>query len=119
MEPTNNTTRRDVIQNAVSDQVHLGGVKLPQQIQALLERLGPETRVEPALTGSGTYRGTILVETAQELIQRISPQYAAIHRKDDLDSRPRIGDHVCISYSDGIGHVRQVRERNRSKELAR
>jgi hypothetical protein len=97
----------------------LAGVEIPQQIQPLLKELGRETRVELALTDSGTYRGTILVETAQELIQRISPLYAAIHRKDDLDSRPRIGDHVCISYSDGIGHVRQARERNRSKELAR
>jgi hypothetical protein len=97
----------------------LAGGKPPQQVQALLERLGPETRVEPALTDSGTYRGSVVVETAHELIQRISPQYAVIHRKDDLYSRPRIGDHVCITYSDGDGHVRKVRERNRNKELAR
>ena len=136
MEPTNNATRRDVIQNAVSHQIQelegsgrsrralatLFSSELnhaPQQVQAILERLGPETRVEPALTDSGTYRGSVVVETAHELIQRISPQYAVIHRKDDLDSRPRIGDHVCISYSDGDGHVRKVREKNRTKELAR
>ena len=97
----------------------LGGAKAPQQVQAILERLGPETRVEPALSDSGTYRGSVVVETAHELIQRVSPQYAVIHRKDDLDSRPRIGDQVCISYSDGDGHVRKVRERSRNKELAR
>jgi hypothetical protein len=97
----------------------LGGGKAPQQVQAILERLGPETRVEPALTDSGTYRGLVVVETAHELIQRISPQCAVIHRKDDLDSRPRIGDQVCITYSGGDGHVRKVRERSRNKELAR
>ena len=97
----------------------LGGGKASQQVQAILERLGPETRVEPALTDSGSYRGSVVVETAHELIQRISPQYAVIHRKDDLDSRPRIGDHVCISYSDSQGHVRKVREKSRGKELAR
>jgi hypothetical protein len=97
----------------------LGGAKIPLQVQPLLERLGPETRVELALTDSGTYRGTVLVETADELIQRISPQCAVIHSKDDLDTSPRIGDQVCITYSDGAGHVRKVRERNRSKELSR
>ena len=97
----------------------LGGGKAPQQVQAILERLGPETRVEPALTDSGTYRGSVVVETAHELIQRISPQYAVIHRKDDLDSKPRIGDHVCVTYSNGNGHVHKVRERSRNKELAR
>ena len=97
----------------------LGGGKASQQVQAILERLGPETRVEPALTDSGTYRGLVVVETAHELIQRISPHCAVIHRKDDLDSRPRIGDQVCITYSGGDGHVRKVRERSRNKELAR
>jgi len=122
------TLRDDVIQKVVN--LHnketetdtrdlLGGGKAPQQVQAVLERLGPETRVEPALTDSGTYRGSVVVETAHELIQRISPQYAVIHRKDDLDSRARIGDQVCITYSGGDGHVRRVRERSRNKELAR
>jgi hypothetical protein len=96
-----------------------GGAKIPPQVQPLLERLGPGTRVELALTDNGTYRGTVLVETPDELIQRISSQYAVIHSKDHLDSKPRIGDHVCIAYSGGTGRVRQVHERNRSKELAR
>ena len=122
------TLRDDVIQKVVN--LHnketetdtrdlLGGGKAPQQVQAILERLGPETRVEPALTDSGSYRGSVVVETAHELIQRISPQYAVIHRKADLDSRPRIGDHVCITYSGGDGHVRNVPERSRNKEMAR
>ena len=57
------------------------------------------------------------METADELIQRISPHYAVIHSKDHLDSRHRIGDHVCITYSVGTGRVRQVYEKNRSEEL--
>jgi len=117
MEPTNNATRRDVTE--ADARKHLRARKAPQQVQAILERLGPETLVEPALTDSGTYRGSVVVETAHELIQRISPHYAVIHRKEDLDTRPRIGDQVCITYSNGDGHVRKVRERTRNKELAR
>jgi len=117
MEPTNNATRRDVTE--ADARKHLRARKAPQQVQAILERLGPETLVEPALTDSGTYRGSVVVETAHELIQRISPHYAVIHRKEDLDIRPRIGDQVCITYSYGRGHVRKVRERSRNKELAR
>lgn len=68
-----------------------------------LKELGPEAWVHPALTDSGVYRGTVLVETA----------------KDDLDTVPRIGQHVRVRYSDGIGHVVQAPVRNRGKELAR
>jgi hypothetical protein len=97
----------------------LGGAELPLQVQLALKELGPEARIDQALNDSGVYRGTILAETTQNLIQQITPQSAVIHRKDDLDSVPPIGNHVRISYSDGLGHVQQVRERSRSKELAR
>jgi len=97
----------------------LGGAELPRQVQLALKELGPEGRIGQALTDSGIYRGTVLAETTQNLIQQITPQSAVIHRKDDLDGVPRIGEHVRISYSDGLGHVQQIRERSRSKELAR
>ena len=97
----------------------LGGAELPQQVRVALSGLRPDARIEQALTDSGVYRGTILAETAQDLVQQISPHSAVIHRMDDLDIVPRVGNHVRISYSDGLGHVQEVRERSRSKELAR
>jgi hypothetical protein len=97
----------------------LGGAELPQQVQLALKELKPEARIDRALTDSGVYRGSVIAETANDLIQRISAQSAVIHRKDELDYLPRIGDHVRISYSDGFAHVQQVRERSRGKELAR
>jgi hypothetical protein len=97
----------------------LGGDELPQQVQLALEELGPEARIDQALNDSGVYRGTVLAETTQNLIQQITPQSAVIHRKDDLDSLPPIGNHVRISYREGRGHVQQVRERSHSKELSR
>jgi hypothetical protein len=97
----------------------LGGAELPQQVRIALNELRPDARIEQALTDSGVYRGTILAETAQDLVQQISPHSAVIHRKDHLDAPPQTGERVRISYSDGFGQVQQVRERSRSKELAR
>jgi len=97
----------------------LGGAELPQQVRVALNELRPDARIEQALTDSGVYRGTILAETAHDLVQQISPHSAVIHRKDRLDAPPQTGEHVRISYVDGVGHVQQVRERSHSKELSR
>lgn len=97
----------------------LGGAELPHQVRVALNELRPDARIEQALTDSGVYRGTILAETAQDLVQQISPHSAVIHRKDHLDTPPQTGEHVRIAYVDGVGHVQQVRERSHSKELSR
>lgn len=97
----------------------LGGAQVPQQVRLALNHLLPDARIEQALTDSGVYRGTILAETAQDLVQQISPHSAVIHRKDRLDAAPQTDEHVRIAYVDGLGHVQQVRERSRSKELSR
>jgi hypothetical protein len=97
----------------------LGGAELPQQLRVALNELRPDARIERALTDSGVYRGSILAETAQDLVQQISPHSAVIHRKDHLDAPPQTGEHVRITYVDGVGHVQQLRERSHSKELAR
>src|SRR6266480_3017341 len=97
----------------------LGGAELPQQVRVALNELRPDARIEQALTDSGVYRGTILAETAQDLVQQISALSAVIHRKGHLDAPPQTGEHVRIAYVDGVGHVQQVRERSHSKELSR
>ena len=97
----------------------LGGAELPQQVRLALNQLRPDARIEQALTDSGVYRGTILAETAQDLVQRISPHTAVIHQKGQLDTQPRPGEHVRIAYVGGVGYVTQVRERSHSKELSR
>jgi hypothetical protein len=97
----------------------LGGAELPKQVRVALNELRPDARIEQALTDSGVYRGTILAETAQDVVQQISPHSAVIHRKDHLDAPPQTGERVRIVYVDGVGHVKEVRERSRSKELAR
>ena len=97
----------------------LGGADLPQHVQLVLQELGPAAKIDRALTDSGVYRGTVLAEAVRDIIQEITTHSVVIHQKDDLDRLPRIGEHVRISYSNGLGHVQQVRERSRAKELAR
>jgi hypothetical protein len=97
----------------------LGGAELPQQVRVALNQLRPDARIEQALTDSGVYRGIILAETAQDLVQQISPHSAVIHRKDHLDAPPQTGEYVRIAYVDGLGHVQHVRESSHSKELSR
>jgi hypothetical protein len=97
----------------------LGGAQLPPQVQLALKQLGPEARIDRALTDSGAYRGTVLAETMHDLIQRITPQSAVIHRKDQLDAVPSTGEYVRISYSHGVARVHEVRQKNRNKELTR
>jgi hypothetical protein len=97
----------------------LGGAELPQLVRVALNELRPDARIEQALTDSGVYRGTILAETAQDLVQQISAHSVVIHRKDHLAAPPQTGERVRIAYVDGVGHVQQVRERSHSKELSR
>src|SRR5208283_3140822 len=96
----------------------LGAAELPKQVQSALEKFGPEARIDQALTDSGIYSGTVIAETVQNLIQKITQQSAVIHRKEDLDSVPQLGQNVRISYSNGVARVQQLLERSRSKELA-
>jgi hypothetical protein len=97
----------------------LGGAALPHHVRVALNELGSDARIEQALTDSGAYRGTILAETARDLIQQISPHSVVIHRKDHLDAPPQTGEHVRVVYVDGVGHVQQVRDRSHRKELSR
>src|SRR5437879_9277110 len=76
----------------------LGGAELPREVRGALNELRPDARIEQALTDSGVYRGAILTETAQDLVQQISPHSAVIHRKDQLDASPQTGEHVRIAY---------------------
>ena len=97
----------------------LGGPELPQHVELVLKQLGAEAMVDRPLTDSGVYRGTVLAETARDIIQQITPHSVVIHQKDDLDTFPQVGEHVRISYTGGVGHVKRVRERTHAKELAR
>src|SRR5580692_4261776 len=73
--------------------------------------LGNSAKTLAAQTESGAYRGPIIGETEQYLIQRQSASTGIAHPKDLLDRQAQIGESVRINYSNSKGAVRDFRER--------
>ena len=83
------------------------------------QALGDGARTYPAQTQSGTYAGKIIGETDCHVVQRLSARSAVAHVKELLNPAPRPGDNIAVSYSSGVAAVREIRERARTRDLAR
>jgi hypothetical protein len=91
-----------------------------QSAQALTsERLGKNAQLTAALTDGGRYRGPVIGETGDLVIQQITAKSAIAHPKELLDSPPQVGKRVSIAYADSHANVREIRERVKGQELAR
>jgi antirestriction protein ArdC len=96
------------------------GDKAFQSAQVLAtERLGAAVALSAALTDGGRYRGSVVGETEEFVIQQISSKSAIAHSKDLLDHAPQVGQRVSIAYLDSHGTVREAKERAKGHELAR
>ena len=83
------------------------------------DALGEFAKTVPAQTQSGNYRGVIIGETNNLLIQRQSAHSAITHPKELLDRQPSMGESVRINYSNSKGSVRECREHAKATEVAR
>jgi hypothetical protein len=97
----------------------LGGSELPGGLKSALKQMAPDARVEHAQTESGTYRGRIIADTENNLIQQITSHTAVVHRKELLNMIPAIGENVHVAYSYDSGRVLPVKERSKTQELGR
>jgi antirestriction protein ArdC len=83
------------------------------------EIIGDTGRTVAALTSSGTYRGQIIGETDNHLLQQISGHTVVAHMKHALSATPQIGENVVIVYSNSKAVVSEFHQRARANQLAR
>jgi antirestriction protein ArdC len=83
------------------------------------EIFGDTGRTIAALTSSGTYRGKIIGETDNHLLQQISGRTVVAHMKHTLSSMPQLGENVLIAYSNSKATVSECQQRTHSHQLAR
>jgi hypothetical protein len=81
--------------------------------------IGDTAMTISAATDSGVYRGVIIGETEDHIVQRQTSGSAVAHAKDRLARQPGPGENVAITYSNGRANVRRTRERTKTKELGR
>ncbi len=81
--------------------------------------LGESAKTLAAQVQSGSYRGLVIGETDQFVIQRQSAHSAIAHPKELLDRQPAVGELVRINYSNSKGSVREYRERAKANEITR
>jgi hypothetical protein len=81
--------------------------------------LGNNARTYLAQVESGTYRGQVLGQTAEYIVQRVSPRSAIAHPKDSFDRQLTAGENVVINYSGGKASIRDFHQRGRDRELGR
>ena len=81
--------------------------------------LGESAKTLAAQVQSGSYRGLVIGETDQFVIQRQSAHSAIAHPKELLDRQPAVGELVRINYSNSKGSVREHRERTKANEITR
>ncbi len=95
---------------------HLQGV-----LESAFERSEELLRsaIQPDLTDSGVYLGTVIWKGQDLLLQRISASSAVVHSTGMLNESPKIGELVRIAYSNGIGTVDEVALQRSSRELGR
>lgn len=84
-----------------------------------MKQLAPGEYIECAQTDSGTFRGKIIAATESNLIQQITSHSAVVHEKNLLDMIPAVGETVRIAYSNNVGCVVAVKQRAKTRELAR
>jgi hypothetical protein len=101
--------------------VPLNEARLQGVLESAFERSEELLRaaIQPPLTDSGVYVGTVIWEGQELLLQRISPNQAIVHAKGLLSEIPHIGQSVRIAYSNGLGTVNEIALQRPSRELGR
>jgi hypothetical protein len=86
--------------NLQSNRCAIGAEKSLRAAEELTRKqLGNDARTSIAMTDSGIYRGFVIGETADYVVQQISKSSAIAHPKEPLDGDARAGQKLSITYS--------------------
>ena len=96
-----------------------GDRSLADERALAIAALGNNARTYLAQVESGTYRGQVLGETSEHIVQQVSSRSTIAHPKESLSRLLTPGETVVINYSSGKGSVRDFRQRTRDRELSR
>jgi hypothetical protein len=100
--------------------LHNGGEKSLHDAEELARKqLGNDARTSLAVTDGGIYRGLVIGETADFIVQQISKRSAIAHPKNLLDGEAREGQKLSITYRNSHAAVREVRERSTTQAMER
>ena len=95
---------------------HNGAEKSLRAAEELTRKqLGKDARTSVAVTDGGIYRGFVIGETADYVVQQISKSSAIAHPKELLDGEARAGQKLSITYSNSHALVREVRESSNAR----
>jgi len=118
---TDVVTRRENLEAAWSLPVTTKDLKksFADAQQFTRSRLGDKARTFVADTEGGIYRGEIIGETDNHVVQRLSDRSAVAHMKHLFDSIPEVRQEVAVSYSLQAARVQEIAARTVEKEFAR
>jgi antirestriction protein ArdC len=85
-----------------------------------IRALGDNTRIFPARTDSGIYRGEIIGETPYHIVQKLGQQSTVAHVKHLLETPPTVGQNVILRYSNGkLADLAPFEPKVKAREMAR
>ena len=72
-----------------------------EAISLTAQLVGDSAKTKPAQLIAGVYRGKIIGETSDLVLQRESPRSVVVHSKELFEAAPKVGTNVLVNYTNG------------------
>jgi hypothetical protein len=110
-------TQKDIAEKNMKMMEEIKREKAQKESHQKAITIAKEAKLELVEHGQMTrHTGTIIATTKEHVIQDTGSKHAVIHRIEDLDRKPQVGETATIQYNKGKGNV-HVKEKAKSKEI--